>query len=313
VLDSAAAPPPPVVGTGTAPEPAERAASPSPAKPWRPYMLRRATGAEPRGVRGPTPKYDRSLLRALHATYWVRWWSAGLASLVSNSLKTTAPLVNKALLTWLEVAYAYYNLDPARRGGLEKPRGIGYGIGLTFVLFAMLELASLVSGDQPLSRVVLTLPPDPKPVHAQSVDQMSLYAPGPDMSPSAAMTTGLSVRTGTIGTIFRKSLRLSGRARMEHSVGQITTMISTDTSRLDRSSAFFHKSVHPGFLECSLTMPISIWIGPIQIIIGIGLLVNNVSCAAMQTVQCSLADHAAVGLFGARWPGCLAVGSPCPV
>jgi hypothetical protein len=29
-------------------------------------------------------------------------------------------------------------------------------------------------------------------------------------------------------------------------------------------------------------MPISIWIGPIQIIIGIGLLVNNVSYAAMQ-------------------------------
>lgn len=59
----------------------------------------------------------------------------------------------------------------------------------------------------------------------------------------ATMTTGLSVRTGVIGNIFRKSLRLSGRARLEHSVGQITTMISTDATRLDLVSAFVHKCV----------------------------------------------------------------------
>jgi hypothetical protein len=44
-----------------------------------------------------------------------------------------------------------------------------------------------------------------------------------------------------IGSVFRKSLRLSGKARINHSVGQITTMISTDASRLDRFSAFGHK------------------------------------------------------------------------
>jgi hypothetical protein len=73
------------------------------------------------------------------------------------------------------------------------------------------------------------------------------------------MITGLSVRTGVrtqiqtsisfcefkiatqiIGSVFRKSLRLSGKARVNHSVGQITTMISTDASRLDRFSAFGH-------------------------------------------------------------------------
>ena len=44
-----------------------------------------------------------------------------------------------------------------------------------------------------------------------------------------------------IGTVFRKSLRLSGKARINHNVGQITTMISTDAARLDRFSAFAHK------------------------------------------------------------------------
>jgi hypothetical protein len=51
-----------------------------------------------------------------------------------------------------------------------------------------------------------------------------------------------------IGIIFRKSLRLSGRARVDHSVGQITTMISSDATRLDMSAAFFHKYVSRGFI-----------------------------------------------------------------
>lgn len=44
-----------------------------------------------------------------------------------------------------------------------------------------------------------------------------------------------------IGNIFRKSLRLSGKSRINHSVGQITTMISTDATRLDRFSGFAHE------------------------------------------------------------------------
>jgi hypothetical protein len=72
------------------------------------------------------------------------------------------------------------------------------------------------------------------------------------------MTTGMMVRTSVrmprcdlphvilipsqlTGTIFRKALRLSGRARADHSIGQITTMISSDAARLDQSAAFFHK------------------------------------------------------------------------
>lgn len=59
------------------------------------------------------------------------------------------------------------------------------------------------------------------------------------------MTTGLSVRTGVIGSIFRKSLRISGRGRADHSVGQITTMISADATRMDRFTYFGHVYVVP--------------------------------------------------------------------
>ena len=44
-----------------------------------------------------------------------------------------------------------------------------------------------------------------------------------------------------IGAIFRKSLRLSGRARIKHNVGQITTMISSDSAMLDLNCVIVHK------------------------------------------------------------------------
>ncbi|KAJ6448136.1 hypothetical protein C8R47DRAFT_1231148 [Mycena vitilis] len=50
------------------------------------------------------------------------------------------------------------------------------------------------------------------------------------------------------------------RVRLEHTVGQTTTIISSNSVRLDRFSMFAH----------------NIWVAPIQIVIGIGLLINNV-------------------------------------
>ncbi|KAJ7728028.1 multidrug resistance-associated ABC transporter [Mycena olivaceomarginata] len=116
-------------------------------------------------------------------------------------------------------------------GLLPKPRGIGYGIGLACALFVMQELSSIMTN------------------HSQQ----------------AMRTVGLSVRTGIIGSVFRKSLRLSARARLEHTVGQTTTIISTDSVRLDQFCMLGH----------------NIWISPIQIIVGFGLLINNLGYSAL--------------------------------
>ncbi|KAG6877944.1 hypothetical protein C0993_001802 [Termitomyces sp. T159_Od127] len=167
------------------------------------------------------PKHDSSLFKALHATFFKRIWTAGALHLCSDTLKTTTPLLNKVLLTWLTNSYIYYRLSDEQKasGIIEKPQGIGYGIGLAFALFVM----------------------------------------------QVGMTTGLMMRTGVIGAIFRKSLRLSGRARLDHTAGQITTMISTDATRIDQFAAFAH----------------FIWVSPIQIIIGVGLLIGNLGYSAL--------------------------------
>lgn len=59
--------------------------------------------------------------------------------LASDTLKTTTPLVNKVLLNWLTNSYVFYHASEAERSflGLDKPQGIGYGIGLAFALFVM--------------------------------------------------------------------------------------------------------------------------------------------------------------------------------
>lgn len=115
-------------------------------------------------------KYDASLLKAIHKTFFFRWWAAGILTLAastwlmlvasyvyltvhlhlltavfrsgwpaSDTLNTTTPLLNKRLLSWLGDSYAYWRLSPeeAAAAGLSRPQGIGYGIGLAFALFVM--------------------------------------------------------------------------------------------------------------------------------------------------------------------------------
>ncbi|KLO19493.1 multidrug resistance-associated ABC transporter [Schizopora paradoxa] len=184
-----------------------------------------------------TKKYDSSLLQAIHSAFFWRWWGAGLMLLLADTLKTTTPLVTRLLLTWLTESFNFHQFStsgsqlPNTDETVTKPRGLGYGIGLGFALFAMQEVSSLLT-----NHFMMT-----------------------------TMTNGLCVRTGVIGAIFRKSLRLSGKARMSHGVGQVTTMISSDATRLDFSSQFVH----------------NLWVAPIQIAIGIGLLIHNLGVSAL--------------------------------
>ncbi|KAK7454037.1 hypothetical protein VKT23_011548 [Stygiomarasmius scandens] len=186
-----------------------------------------------RAEKKPKAKYDSSLVKALFVTFKTRWLLSGALKFCADTLKTTTPLVNKVLLTWLTESYIYSRLTDEERGSgsISRPRGIGYGIGIGFAIFAMQEVASLMTN------------------HYMQI----------------TLTNGLAIRTGLIGNIFRKSLRLSGRSKTEHSVGKITTMISTDATRLDLFSSYVH----------------NVWIAPIQIIIGIGLLIGQLGYSAL--------------------------------
>ncbi|EJD44619.1 ATP-dependent bile acid permease [Auricularia subglabra TFB-10046 SS5] len=173
-------------------------------------------------------KWDMSLLWTLNKAFFWRIWTSGLLKLCGDTLNTTTPLITKLLIQYITTAYIFHR---APAGTVPAPRAPGYGIALAFGIFLMQETSSLCN-NQYFFRT---------------------------------MTLGFLVRTSLVSAIFRKSLRLSGRARLQHSTGQITTMISADCSRLDMASGFFH----------------TVWIAPIQITVGIALLIVNLGVSAL--------------------------------
>jgi ATP-binding cassette, subfamily C (CFTR/MRP), member 1 len=48
-----------------------------------------------------------SLIRSIHAVYFKHIWLAGAFKLIGDTLQTTSPLVNKALLNWLTISFLH--------------------------------------------------------------------------------------------------------------------------------------------------------------------------------------------------------------
>jgi ATP-binding cassette subfamily C (CFTR/MRP) protein 1 len=80
-----------------------------------------------------------------------------------------------------------------------------------------------------------------------------------------SMETGFLIRTALITKIYRKAMMLSGKARSMFTTGKVTNIMSTDTTRLDFSCAFFHVA----------------WAAPVQLCIALGLLINYLGVSAL--------------------------------
>jgi ABC-type bacteriocin/lantibiotic exporter with double-glycine peptidase domain len=79
------------------------------------------------------------------------------------------------------------------------------------------------------------------------------------------MGTGVLLRGAMITAIYNKALTLSTRARHLHPNGKLVNHISTDVSRIDFASQFFHTG----------------WTAPIQLIICLAILIVNLGPSAL--------------------------------
>ena len=79
------------------------------------------------------------------------------------------------------------------------------------------------------------------------------------------MGTGVLMRGAMITAVFRKALTLSTRARHIHSNGKLVNHISSDVSRIDFASQFFHMG----------------WTAPVQLIICLIILLVNLGPSAL--------------------------------
>lgn len=80
-----------------------------------------------------------------------------------------------------------------------------------------------------------------------------------------SLVTGFMLRGSLIAAVSRKSLRLSGESRVVHPNGQLITHISSDASFLDWSALLLH----------------DLWIQPLMIIVGLGILLSTLGYSAL--------------------------------
>ncbi|KAL7750103.1 hypothetical protein RI367_004618 [Sorochytrium milnesiophthora] len=80
-----------------------------------------------------------------------------------------------------------------------------------------------------------------------------------------SMKVGVRARTGLITALYRKSLKLSARARVEFNAGKVTNIMSTDTNRIDLVTPYLHM----------------LWSCPLQIILVLALLISELGVATL--------------------------------
>ncbi|EJD40251.1 cadmium ion transporter [Auricularia subglabra TFB-10046 SS5] len=170
-----------------------------------------------------------SLVLALYSTLKTIVWVSGLLKLVADVLTVTAPIlfILLGLLNWLTLAYFHHRTPDET----PAPRPVGYGVGLAVILFLMQALASMC-------------------------EYQSAWR---------TLSAGIMMRTGVSSNLFRKSLKLSNRARLIHSKGQITTMLSEDAPRLEQTLYLGHL----------------VWLAPLQVIIAMALIIRLLGYSAL--------------------------------
>ncbi|KAL8287285.1 hypothetical protein RQP46_003737 [Phenoliferia psychrophenolica] len=186
-------------------------------------------------------KYDQSLSRALLKTFAWPFYTSGVFLVFSALLQTLSPLVTKQLLLFITRSYAYETATVEQRyaADLRPPGPIRYGVGLAFGLFVMQEAASLFQ-NQYMHR---------------------------------GLTVGMLMRTSLIANISRKSLRLSGAARVKHPNGHLITLVSSGELHVGPPA-------HTEILVAEAD-PASLWCQPLQILLGVALLLAYLGSSAL--------------------------------
>ncbi|KAG9127510.1 hypothetical protein FRC07_012919 [Ceratobasidium sp. 392] len=171
-------------------------------------------------------KIQPSLARALNDTVFRWFWIGGLYKGLADAGTICSPLVVKAIINFASRSYN------ARRLGEPAP-SIGEGLGLAFGLLALQWVIMLLN------------------VH----------------SFHRSFTTGVLLRTALITSVFSRALSMTSRARTMGgmTVGKFVGLISTDVSRIDYCSGYFHMA----------------WTAPLQMAICLILLCINLGWSAL--------------------------------
>ncbi|KAF8624506.1 hypothetical protein AX15_005822 [Amanita polypyramis BW_CC] len=166
-----------------------------------------------------------SLVLAMNDSIKWWFWSAGILKVIGDTAQVTSPLIVKAIINFATESYYGHHY------GIGPIPPIGKGIGLVFGLLLLQVVSSLCT-------------------------HHFFYR---------SASTGVLLRGGLITAIYSRSLRLTSRARSTLTNGKLVNHISTDISRIDFCSSWFHM----------------VWTSPIQLVICLILLLINLGPSAL--------------------------------
>ncbi|KAL8287275.1 hypothetical protein RQP46_003727 [Phenoliferia psychrophenolica] len=194
--------------------------------------------------------YNQNLVWALSKTFAWPFYSSAVFFILSSLLQTFSPMITKKLLSFITHAYDYAKATPEQiqATGLRSPGPIGHGVGLAFGLFIMQE--------------------------ASSVFQNQYMQLG--------MSVGMLMRTALIANISRKSLRLSGASRVKYLNGNLITLVASGPwSGVPSWFTQVLPEAHLSLRYSPVSLLQSLWVDPIQIVIGVILLIINLGYSAL--------------------------------
>ncbi|RKP37855.1 ABC transporter [Dimargaris cristalligena] len=167
-----------------------------------------------------------ALWRALNRVFGRQFWSAGGLLLLYFGCQIGSPLLVQEIINYVSLSYFSHLTGLAERDQREW-----YGYVMMATLFCVQQLSTIIY-------------------------QAHFHL---------CMTAGYGTRAALVMAIYRKALRLSGKARQKYTQGAIVNLMSTDCSRLD---------IVAGFLNL-------IWVTPIIILVALGLLLWKLGLAAL--------------------------------
>ncbi|CDZ97481.1 Multidrug resistance-associated protein/mitoxantrone resistance protein, ABC superfamily [Phaffia rhodozyma] len=173
--------------------------------------------------------YDQNLLLAIHRTVMWRFWTGGMLGVCWIALTSTSPLVSRMILNYITESYEYSHRETGET--VSVPKSVGYGIGISFALYLMQQVSSLF---------------------------MNMFL-------QRGLITGFMLRAAVISVVSRKSVRLSGEARMVHTNGKLVTHISSDASFMDYAALLTHE----------------LYLQPAQVIVGLIILLHTIGYSAL--------------------------------
>ncbi|WVQ96140.1 hypothetical protein IAU59_003242 [Kwoniella sp. CBS 9459] len=147
--------------------------------------------------------YDQSLFKAIYLVCWRDYWFNSVTRCIASCLRLAAPMILKFLIQQLTRARELHlvSTNGSSTEGLARPKSVGAMIGAAFGMWAALVTASTL-----------------------------MY-----YSYWRCNLTGRHLTTSLTTLVARKSMRLSGKARIDMDRGRITTMISVDVAMLQRA------------------------------------------------------------------------------